>query len=121
MNPEDTAPMREPLQPKLNQLPKGAKQHPILSKYYATSDGKVINSNTNRALNGTRLHAGLAFNPFIDNIKLNYKFFDKLVYECFKNIILEPNIYIKHLDGNPLNNNIFNLKTVQFNDQYPLI
>ena len=56
MDPEYTAPMRQTLQPKLNQLPRDAKQHPILTRYYATSYGKVINYNTNRALNGTKLH-----------------------------------------------------------------
>ena len=88
INPRDSAPMRSKLQPKLNQLPKVAKQHPTLTKYYATADGQVINSTSNTPLNGTKLSSGLAFNPFLNNVKHRFKYFDSFVYESFNNIII---------------------------------
>lgn len=77
------------------------------SQYMVSKDGQIINTKTKKILKGSIRNGYIRI-----RIQRKWESLHRLIWESFNDILLEEEQIIDHIDGNRLNNKLFNLRLV---------
>ena len=83
--------------------------------YLISDDGKVYNSKNNKELKQCISTSGYYYVQLIKNKKKNMKYVHRLVAKAF---IENEKEQVDHINGNKLDNNVYNLKWVSARENY---
>jgi len=80
--------------------------HPVLVNYEASRDGVVRNRRLKKPVGYINNQGYMCFTA-----GGKHYLFHRIIYECYRGLI-EDDLVIDHIDGNPLHNNLENLQAI---------